>query len=418
VTSNRLREIFSDFDFTKIIGMCADWTKSDDKGNPNPSFNLKRLGEGREIHRQNWFSWMMRMWIDDNGVLVLYRPSEYIATKSIIKIWNHLTNFLIKKGIQEKIQLYIVNNNCSRVNSVVQYPQEFFQIKKDKQKIENINYDNLKVYEFNFDFCLTEYCMWMDILSSQYGVDCIPSVTNLTEDEKTFDKPYKFFTLMGDSHPHRTSLYDMLVSENLKQYGLISAWWKNEFLDVRSYRYDMDNRPNNVIKNSTSTKHQLMEDGEWEIFKSLPIPIYYSKNIYKNCYLQLISESRMNVEGIDELNDKNHYTFLTEKTAKSLCSNPFILYGQPHSLKYLHGLGFKTFDGLIDESYDDISDADKRLSFLHNQVKSLLQGDDKRLKEIYLESLPILEHNFDVLLKINWQRNVQNLVQLIDGKIT
>ena len=137
MTSNRLREIFSDFDFTKIIGMCADWTKSDDKGNPNPSFNLKTLGEGRETHRQNWFSWMMRMWIDDNGVLVLYRPSEYIATKSIIKIWNHLTNFLIKKGIQEKIQLYIVNNNCSRVNSVVQYPQEFFQIKKDKQKIES-----------------------------------------------------------------------------------------------------------------------------------------------------------------------------------------------------------------------------------------------------------------------------------------
>lgn len=412
MTSDRLREIFSDFDFSKIIGMCTDWTKSDDEGNRNPTFNFKSLKTDDLLDK------IMKIWIDDNGVIFLYRPSEYIDTASIIKIWNHLTNFLIKKENQEKIKFYIVNNNCSRFQSVIKYPKEFSHLRKEDWGIENINYDNLKIYEFNLDFCLTEYRMWMDDLSHRFGDECIASVTNLTEEEKTFDKPYKFFTLMGDSHPHRRSLYNMLSSENLKQYGLVSAWWKNEFLDVRSYRYDKDNIPKNYTQNASSTKHSLMDDKEWEMFQELPIPIYYSKNIYKNCYIQLISESRMNAESIEELHDKNDYTFLTEKTAKSLCSNPFIIYGQPHSLKYLHRLGFKTFDGLIDESYDDIYNADKRLSFLNNQVKLLLKNNNDKLKEIYLESLPILEHNFDVLLKINWKRNVENLLQLIEKTIT
>ena len=412
MTSDRLRKIFSDFDFSKIIGMCTDWTKSDDKGNRNPTFNFKSL------KTDNLLSKIMKIWIDDNGVIFLYRPSEYIDTTSIIKIWNHLTNFLIKKENQEKIKFYIVNNNCSRFQSVIKYPKEFSHLRKKNWGIENINYDNLEIYEFNLDFCLTEYRMWMDNLSHRFGDECIASVTNLTEEEKTFDKPYKFFTLMGDSHPHRRSLYNMLSSENLKQYGLVSAWWKNEFLDVRSYRYNKDNIPKNYTQNACSTKHSLMDDKEWEMFQELPIPIYYSKNIYKNCYIQLISESRMNAESIEELHDKNDYTFLTEKTAKSLCSNPFIIYGQPHSLKYLRRLGFKTFDGLIDESYDDIYNSDKRLSFLNNQVKLLLKNNNDKLKEIYLESLPILEHNFDVLLKINWKRNIENLVQLIEETIT
>ena len=80
-------------------------------------------------------------------------------------------------------------------------------------------------------------------------------------------------------------------------------------------------------------------------------------------------------------------------------------------------MGFKTFDGLIDESYDEIMDGDERLNFLNNQVKSLLSGSNEKLKDIYIQSLPILEHNFNTLLKINWKDMVFKLVDLMESKL-
>ena len=361
------------------------------------------------------------LYLDDNGVLVLYRPAEFWNPSAMVKnTWNYFSDYMIKNNIQDEIKIFVVNNNCALTDKILEYPEHFLinsgLSKSDKKNFKNLDYKKLKMFEFNIDYCLAEYLMHMERLRDEYGTKCIPSVTNLTEEEKNFDKPYKFFTLMGGHQPFRQSLYDMLESENLKKDGLVSAWWKNEFVDVRSYRYDKDGAPNNTSNNSKAIKLEYMTDDEWEFWDKLPIPIYYAKNIYKNCYLQIVTESRMNLASNKE-HELVDYVFLTEKTAKSLCSNPFIIYGQPHSLKYLKSLGFKTFDGLIDESYDEIMDADERLNFLNNQVKSLLSGSDEKLKDIYIQSLPILEHNFNTLFKINWKDMVYKLVDMMGSKL-
>jgi hypothetical protein len=62
-------------------------------------------------------------------------------------------------------------------------------------------------------------------------------------------------------------------------------------------------------------------------------------------------------------------------------------------------------------------DADERLNFLNNQVKSLLSGSDEKLKDIYIQSLPILEHNFNTLFKINWKDMVYKLVDMMGSKL-
>tara|TARA_B100000029_G_scaffold511444_1_gene605499 strand:- start:31 stop:1266 length:1236 start_codon:yes stop_codon:yes gene_type:complete len=410
VNSRQLRNIFKrivDRDgYNEILGMCG--SKLDEHFNFLDFKNNLRDFDHKKLN----------LFIDENGVLILYRPAEFINPRSVSqKCWNYFSDYMIENNIQDEIKFFIVNNNCSLTDKILEYPKHYLNTnKKGHSVVKNIDYKKLKMFEFNLDFCLTEYLMHMEILRDEFGTKCIPSVTNLTEEEKTFDKPYKFFTLMGGRHPHRASLYNMLESENLKKDGLVSAWWKNEFVDVRSYRYDTENAPKNVVHNSTSTKLTTMDDNEWKFWEKLPIPIYYAKNIYKNCYLQIIAESRMNLASSRE-HKVVDYTFLTEKTAKSLCSNPFIIYGQPHSLKYLKSLGFKTFDGLIDESYDEIMDGDERLNFLNNQVKSLLSGSNEKLKDIYIQSLPILEHNFNTLLKINWKDMVFKLVDLMESKL-
>ena len=53
---------------------------------------------------------------------------------------------------------------------------------------------------------------------------------------------------------------------------------------------------------------------------------------------------------------------LTEKSLRPIaCGQPFILAATHGSLEYLRSYGFKTFDGIIDESYDLIEDPLKRL---------------------------------------------------------
>ena len=56
---------------------------------------------------------------------------------------------------------------------------------------------------------------------------------------------------------------------------------------------------------------------------------------------------------------------LTEKILRPIaCGHPFILASTAGCLKYLHGYGFKTFNGIIDESYDTESNPARRLELI------------------------------------------------------
>lgn len=63
---------------------------------------------------------------------------------------------------------------------------------------------------------------------------------------------------------------------------------------------------------------------------------------------------------------------LTEKSLRPIaCGHPFMLAATPGSLKYLQEYGFKTFDGIIDESYDNEQDPIMRLNLIINSMKKI-----------------------------------------------
>jgi hypothetical protein len=63
---------------------------------------------------------------------------------------------------------------------------------------------------------------------------------------------------------------------------------------------------------------------------------------------------------------------LTEKILRPIaCGHPFILASTPGSLAYLRDYGFKTFDGIIDESYDTELDSVKRLNLIIAAMKNI-----------------------------------------------
>lgn len=86
---------------------------------------------------------------------------------------------------------------------------------------------------------------------------------------------------------------------------------------------------------------------------------------------------------------------LTEKIFKPIVSKqPFMLLAAPGNLEYLRSYGFKTFAGIIDESYDNIEDNDARIDAVVEQIKWYCDLTDSEKTEIQRKCEPIVEYNF------------------------
>ena len=70
----------------------------------------------------------------------------------------------------------------------------------------------------------------------------------------------------------------------------------------------------------------------------------------------------------------------------------FILLWTQYSLKVLKQQGYKTFNNLWDESYDNIYNFDDRINAVVELVKELRT---KNLKKLVLDNLDILEYNYN-----------------------
>ena len=68
---------------------------------------------------------------------------------------------------------------------------------------------------------------------------------------------------------------------------------------------------------------------------------------------------------------------LTEKSLRPIaCGQPFILAATHGSLQYLQNYGFKTFNDVFDESYDQIEDPVKRLKAIVALMVQISQWTD------------------------------------------
>ena len=91
--------------------------------------------------------------------------------------------------------------------------------------------------------------------------------------------------------------------------------------------------------------------------------------------------------------DKLH---LTEKIFKPIVSKqPFMLLAAPGNLAYLKSYGFKTFDSVIDESYDNIQDNDLRTEAVVRQLHWYCNLTPGEKTDIIRQLEPVIQHNFN-----------------------
>tara|TARA_Y100000593_G_scaffold39324_1_gene76004 strand:+ start:1147 stop:2250 length:1104 start_codon:yes stop_codon:yes gene_type:complete len=104
--------------------------------------------------------------------------------------------------------------------------------------------------------------------------------------------------------------------------------------------------------------------------------------------------------------------FLSEKVFKPiLFKKPFLVLSSIHTLSYLRKLGFKTFDPVIDESYDFETDNVIRTLKVLQEVKKLCSMSHIMLRKKLDQLDEILEYNHNHFMSTDWHFNIQTKVQ-------
>jgi len=127
---------------------------------------------------------------------------------------------------------------------------------------------------------------------------------------------------------------------------------------------------------------------------------------YENSYINIILESHMDV-------DQSNGVFLTEKTFKPIKNSQlFILFGPHGSLQLLRDLGYKTFDHVLDNSYDTIPNTTERWKKVMNLTTTILERPKYQIHDMYIKCQEDIIHNQDLFNSYKTKR-LKNIIKEI-----
>jgi hypothetical protein len=149
------------------------------------------------------------------------------------------------------------------------------------------------------------------------------------------------------------------------------------------------------------------------VFESAPLPLCFTGETdhpMHSCWLSLFKESADSLLYlVTETVATSRRHHITEKTFKPIAMGmPFVLVSTAGSLDYLKKYGFKTFDSLWDESYDNETDDQLRIEKIAQLLKNLDHLSIEQKQELFVKAHPIIEHNWNHFYhggfeKILWQ---------------
>ena len=124
---------------------------------------------------------------------------------------------------------------------------------------------------------------------------------------------------------------------------------------------------------------------------------------YTNSYCNIILETHFDADG-------SGGAFLTEKTFKPIkFGQPFVVVGAPGSLQALKDLGYRTFDHVIDPSYDSIQNNTLRWV----AIKSVIAQIKKNPAEFFSACVDDVAHNQQLFLSSKYTR-LNNLLERLN----
>jgi hypothetical protein len=135
------------------------------------------------------------------------------------------------------------------------------------------------------------------------------------------------------------------------------------------------------------------------VFANQKLPINFegeTDHPMHSCWLSLFDESAESLLYlVTETVATGQRFHLTEKTFKPIALGmPFVIVGTRGSLGYLRSYGFRTFEGIWDESYD-LAEDDVRIERIASLLRSLDELPDTAKQELFEAAHEVIEHNWN-----------------------
>ena len=109
------------------------------------------------------------------------------------------------------------------------------------------------------------------------------------------------------------------------------------------------------------------------------------------------------------------YLFLTEKIFKPIVyKKPFMIIGNPYTLKYMKCLGFKTFDCVFDESYDEEIVFYDRVNIVMDNLRSICKLPLHDCVQKLKITEEICDYNYNHFLNTDWSLDIKKCNQKLD----
>jgi hypothetical protein len=245
----------------------------------------------------------------------------------------------------------------------------------------------------------------------------------LTEFNPIFiaDKPGKFGLLHNRTPKiHRIILLALLKKNNILEnfdWSIIDGWRKNLNKDGWYYEYDLilSNNTIDSIKNEINFFDKIdVKKSDYELNTTwfdddskLDFEKCFMLDTYQNSYLNIVTESLFfeNVIHITEKVFKPFYFFQLPIFVSS--------YSYVKKLKELYG--FDVFDDLINHSYDDEPNAEKRMFLIVSELIRLIKNKSDVI-EFYKNNEYRFIANQNIVKNIKNNNNVNKLLSSLSKK--
>jgi hypothetical protein len=221
-------------------------------------------------------------------------------------------------------------------------------------------------------------------------------------------KEFHFLNFNRVTKKHRVCIFGELMTNPYLTGKFITSLGHN--VNIRNVDYI--NEVETVLENFYNGKQRLLE-----FFKTYNPTTHYT---YDETDLENSKAANLNVDAhnrsfvniVTESSYEDNFIFLTEKTFKPIyCAQPFILIGNPHSLKKLRELGFKTFSQWWDESYDEELNFTKRYKKIVKLMEDISSWSLDECLDITQQMEEVFIHNFNILISKTEQNEVKKLLR-------
>ena len=217
---------------------------------------------------------------------------------------------------------------------------------------------------------------WVDYDDIDYSIPHLDEIDN---------KRNKYFLSMNRNSEriHRTYLVNDLIKNDLFDKGYISLF--------ESDRVNNLSKQNEEIKKNIVDKYPFTIDHDDKHFVASMHNYFNTSDSWLDTYFSIVGETSVELR----------HLFITEKCIRPMIYfHPFIILGNPNTLKELRRLGFETFPEFFDESYDTIPNETKRREFIVKEVKKICDMSLDEVHELYQTVKPKLIHNRNHLVTI------------------